>query len=483
MSKLYRKSIIKTALFSRLLVIFLQYIFNHLITDHDAGVFLYPRDNVTESFMDKAVSHFFGGFLRWDAQYFMHIAKYGYTYENTVAFFPLFPLLGNSLAKCLSFIHFLSEDSLILLVFMIVNLLVFVQTALILFDLSRKFHSEKFSYYSAILFCWNPASVFFSSPYTECIFSCLTFWSMLNCIVLYEKYAYFRRRIEPQDLLYLLPIALGTITRSNGVLNLGFYLYILACMFLRIFIQIKGAFLFSIIKKFFLFLSFLMLIFLGMILCLSPFHAFQLFSYNLFCKDFTVNLPIQVETYAKENNFVLLGTYSKHNQSWCNSRLPMAYSYVQKHYWNVGLFSYYEFKQIPNFLLAAPILIIFIVNCRKYIKVNFPKNVIDIFNLDISPPRTHLIFENPHIYVFIIHGLILSIFCILFVHIQVSTRFLCSSSPLLYWFSAYYMMDDDKFCDMTDFKMFSTKKKYILSYYLTYFLVGIALFCNFLPWT
>lgn len=483
MSKLYRRNIIKTALVSRLLVIILQYIFNHLFDDHDAGVFIYPKVNTTETFTDKVVTHLFGGFLKWDAHYFMHIAKYGYTYENTVAFFPLFPLIGSVLSKCLSFIDFLNEDSLILLIFITINFFTFIFAALTLFDLTKKFYSDKFSYYSALLFCWNPASIFFTTPYTECIFSYLTFRSILNCILLYQKYACFKRRIEPQDLFYLLPIGLSVITRSNGLLNIGFFLYVLVCMFMRILIQIRSGSFFAVIKKISLILAFTLFTFLGVILSFSPFHAFQLFCYNVFCKDFSVKLPIQVEAYAEKNDFVLLGTYSKHNQSWCNDKLPIAYSYVQKHYWNVGFLNYYEFKQIPNFLLAAPILIIFIRGCIKYIKINRPKKIKDIFKFDISAARTHFVFENPNIYVFIIHGLFLSVSCLFFLHIQVSTRFLCSSSPLLYWFCAYYMIDGKEFCNLDDFRRFSSRKKYIISYFLSYFIVGTAMFCNFLPWT
>jgi phosphatidylinositol glycan class V len=32
---------------------------------------------------------------------------------------------------------------------------------------------------------------------------------------------------------------------------------------------------------------------------------------------------------------------------WCHDRVPYLYGYVQKHYWGVGLFSYYQLKQVP----------------------------------------------------------------------------------------------------------------------------------------
>eukprot|EP00899_Mesostigma_viride_P024493 jgi/Mesvir1/5228/Mv15356-RA.2 len=41
---------------------------------------------------------------------------------------------------------------------------------------------------------------------------------------------------------------------------------------------------------------------------------------------------------------------------WCANRVPYLYGFVQSHYWAVGLFNYYRLQQLPNFILAAPVL-------------------------------------------------------------------------------------------------------------------------------
>ena len=43
---------------------------------------------------------------------------------------------------------------------------------------------------------------------------------------------------------------------------------------------------------------------------------------------------------------------------WCDRMLPSIYSWVQEHYWNVGLLKYWTLSNIPLFLLAAPMLIL-----------------------------------------------------------------------------------------------------------------------------
>ncbi|GJQ70311.1 putative cytochrome p450 [Trypoxylus dichotomus] len=87
-----KKNIIKYAVGSRLTIFFLQLLSNIFIPDHNANVFIYPKQNVSNTNADNVMFMMFDGFTKWDAQYFIHVALYGYTHENTIAFFPLYPL-------------------------------------------------------------------------------------------------------------------------------------------------------------------------------------------------------------------------------------------------------------------------------------------------------------------------------------------------------------------------------------------------------
>ena len=46
------------------------------------------------------------------------------------------------------------------------------------------------------------------------------------------------------------------------------------------------------------------------------------------------------------------------SDEWCASTFSSAYHHIQQKHWNVGLFRYWRLQQLPNFLLATPILLL-----------------------------------------------------------------------------------------------------------------------------
>ncbi|XP_050442678.1 GPI mannosyltransferase 2 [Adelges cooleyi] len=433
-SEICRNTIWRLATYSRLTVVLLQYIFNILIADHNAeGVFISPilRHEDTTA-VGCVITHLLGGFLRWDAQYFLHIFKYGYTYENTLAFFPFYPYTVRLLTSYVPG----NSVTVFLVAGVVLNNIIFIVTAVILFDLTLSMHRNAvFAYNSAVLFCLNPASIFFSAPYSESLFAFATFHGM---------YSILNDQICRASMFF----GISAMTRSNGILNVGFFLYIM---------------IHSAVKK----NKIMLKGFLGLCFVLLCFSFFQIYSYYKYCISQEPIQDIDVIEFANKNNLLMPNNQTM--LSWCGNRL--AYSYVQDKYWNVGFLRYFQIKQIPNFILASPCIFVILNFGFKY----FLNNVHALINLGKGKP------EFPYI----VHAVFLTIFCLFFIHVQVTTRMLASSSPVLYWASAYYF----KFPIFLKRKLafsciFNDKNSsFIFLYFISYFLFGTILFVNFLPFT
>nr|XP_023016584.1 GPI mannosyltransferase 2 [Leptinotarsa decemlineata] len=461
-----KRNIIKLALNSRILLIVIQYFSNIVLPDHNADAFRYVKTkNTEENFLDTAVQYTLGGFVRWDAHYFMQIAKHGYVYENSLAFFPLLPITVRVIGYGVHyFLPFLSIDSVLLLVFIYLNIGVFVLSAITLYKITVLVFDETVAFKTVVLFCFNPASVFFIAPYTECLFSYLTFQSILGCLLLMKKYSAKDSRFHYSDTFCLIPISLSTVVRSNGILNICFFTYTWVCIFRKYVPRT------NIVQKLRYLLNQSLAIGVSSAICLLLFVLFQIYCFDAFCTDYRADLPQEVIDKAVKYKFVLPGEVSKHRQSWCFQYPPLAYSYVQDHYWKVGFLRYYELKQLPNFFLAAPILYIVIKNCAAHVRNVMTRNIANLFSLDEIFVRMD--FEKKILHrglnVFVVHALFLSLFSLLFIHVQVATRMLCSASPIFYWYCVKYLKDHQRI---------------IKIYFAGYFILGTIFFCNFLPWT
>ncbi|XP_026461602.1 GPI mannosyltransferase 2-like [Ctenocephalides felis] len=516
-----RRKILWFALSSRLFLIFLQAVANNLIPDHKADAFTSPiLDTNTTSYGDMLIQKTLGGFNRWDAQYFMHISQYGYTYENTLAFFPLYPLVVRVAAEVAKVFlgNFLAYHSTLLLSAVLLNVYFFTKAALTLHQLTLVvLGDEKLAYISSILFCVNPASIFFSAPYSESVYAWLSFAGMLRCLDKTDI------RFGNIAITTAVPFGLSCVARSNGLLNIGFILY----HWTRNGVQkmwpevvnryrtLKTKWVTPLLVLPFVAASIQIII--TLLVTLAVYVLVQIYNYRQFCTRTTLVLPEFLVQYAESNKFVMPG-YGM--PPWCDEEYPIAYSYVQSHYWNVGFMRYYKWKQIPNFLLAFPLISIILWNTWKFIKQHsgfclrlgiFPNKYQDITK---KRPIVKPLYST-EMFVYYVHATALVIFCLLFVHIQVTTRLVCSASPVLYWSCAY--MFNSKLTDKNptsirttvigqnqrtmsfDFEnldnMYSKWKTFLITeslsgreslirwYFLSYFVIGTILFSNFYPWT
>lgn len=469
--------ITKLAIFSRVFVIVLQCISNHLIEDHNAeDVFRAPIDEaLKKKKCDNIIEVLLGGFRRWDAQYFLHISEHGYTYENTLAFFPLYPLCIKIVRYVLvNVLPFFSVHTLSLLIGVILNVIFFAKATNAIYELGRKvLRDQRKAEFAAILFCFNPASIFFTAPYSESLYSWLSFTLMLKCFE------------DINSVLIVVPLSLSILCRSNGLINIGFVMYY----------GLKKMFMQNTILSF---VTVFLKVFSILIIIAFHFGLMQVYNYYLFCFQKNFNFPDFIKDYAIKNDLIMAGNRSTNDSSspWCSSNIPVSYSYVQEHYWNVGFLKYFEFKQIPNFLLATPIILIILVNAVKFFHRNQAYCLrLGIFNLRPSVLKSTSI-PDQNQFVFVAHAVVVTFFCLFCIHVQVTTRLLASSTPMLYFFCANYFVkpsaphkkNDDKVkqqetVNLFDFKRLNWTQKIIVYYFLGYFSLGTILFSNFLPWT
>lgn len=478
---MHTKAVIKTAICSRLAVIVLQFFGNHLIKDHDAGVFLSPiKGDADFSVSNELIQGALGGFLRWDAQYFTHIAKYGYTYENTLAFFPLYPMLIAMFSRLLILIFpFVSMECSLLFTGVVLNCVLFVLAAVSLYRLSKLvLYKEDLAFKAALSFCFNPATIFFSAPYTETLYAYLTFIGLAELVRLYKNGFTLKKPFTYSDFLFVVPLSASTCTRSNGLLNVGFWFYyFLSFYHYRMLDSMRNS---SLKINFVVALAVLSTFAFVSIICLTPFNVYQIYAYDLFCRDLNITFPENVVKYAADNNFILAGTFSYHNRTWCYQSIPFSYAYVQARYWNVGFLRYYTIKQLPNFALALPITFL-ILKCG----CEFIYHHSNMICYPFLPNEKCKRFLPRGAFVFVVHAMFLVIFNFLCINVQVSTRILCSSSPVLYWYCAH-VFRDVPVNDLLTFKnrvRLSVLQSFIKYYFIIYFVVGTVLFCNFFPWT
>ncbi|XP_065888631.1 GPI mannosyltransferase 2-like isoform X2 [Dysidea avara] len=382
-----------------------------------------------------------GGFTRWDSEWLLHVAHHGYQYEQCVAFFPLYPLMVHVLYRLASpWVPLLHDKDIILVCGVCVNICAFLLAGLVLFKLTNQmFHNPRLSHMTIILFCINPAIVFMTTTYTESLFTLLVFtglWALHN------------------DLTWTSAIifSLATLTRSNGIILSGYlvWYYWVKCgstltvwciMLIKLAIQVS--------------------------MVTSGFVGFQWYSYWLFCHH---DIPTP--------------------SGWCKHTIPISYSYVQRKYWDVGFMSYYQVKQIPNFLLATPTISL----CSYWLYCCCHSNWRQVKQI------YHWYWSNSHLIPYMAHMTFLLMFGVTSMHVQVITRMIYSSTPLVYWCGAVTIMESIPTlnwpsdntslpyqCVTLCKHLWSTKGCYvaktIVTSYLLYCVIGTLLHCNYYPWT
>ena len=420
---LVRKSasrIIAIVTISRLLVFFLQLVFNILFPDHVSTDAFVTDVSINNTGLDLVVDSLFSGLNHWDAQYFIHITRYGYDTEEKLAFFPGLPLVLRVPAHVIRILSadLLSTYSAIIVTGFLFNFIFFLLATVMLFELTHiLFKESKFAEESVMWFAFNPASIFFSATYSESLFSFLTFTGLL----LLEN-----ERIIFANVFF----AASLMTRSNGLLNTGFTLYLI----LKVMLDSRR----------------------------SGFSKLLFLVINLW----SVFLPISLFCYYQK---VIIPTHSCPGMSFCDENTQsiwlLPYFAIQKKYWSQGFLRFWQLKQSLNFMMGTPIIAVCLWSAGTYFL-----RIKDLLLNAKAYIKEHRFWTHPRLVPYAVHISFLSLTALFFMHVQVAVRLLSSSSPWIYWLAA---------CLPT----YSLSHKVIKNLFMTYFLLGIALFSNNMPFT
>ncbi|KAG7270895.1 hypothetical protein CRUP_000254 [Coryphaenoides rupestris] len=491
------------AVITRALSLVLQALLNAAIPDHEADAFRPPRTE-RPLYLDSAVEWCFGGLSRWDAEHYLFIAERGYLYEHNFAFFPLLPVILRGLAETLLWplSAWLSVRGRLLLAVALGNSALFLLSAVALYAMSRiVLQDRRLALLSSLLYCLTPANVFMTAGYSESLFAALTLgasssWRRASPSEPAWPWASPRQRAPTAWSTWgscctcrrcaRCPRSARTAPRRRAAADRS---------------ATRGSSCVSWSPRCW-----------GTAIIALPFCAFQYYGYRTFCTPSTSleRVPPSLVSLAERRGYRIPDENGP-PPLWCMRPLPLLYSHIQDVYWDVGFLRYFELKQIPNFLLALPMASLGIMAAYAYYQAN-PDMCLRLGlwesagrRLDKPTPG----FFNPRVFVYVVHSTALLVFGTLCMHVQVLTRFMASSSPVPFWISAHLLLLNEPLlhrrktsvpnvqlrggCSnplhnpvsalLPHWRSCSPTTQCILGYFLSYWLLGLVLHCNFLPWT
>lgn len=216
-----------------------------------------------------------------------------------------------------------------------------VVAAVALYYLGRAvLNDEKLAVCAALLFCCNPAIVFLTAAYSESLFAALGFSAMLAWT-------------HQHNWLTAFLIGIATGTRSNGTLLVGFLLYGALKQWLNAFSR-RG----SLLSLFCSTVKQCLVLALQCCLAVMPFCAYQYYMYMTYCFERSFSV-------SEHQRQPLAHTSSL---PWCNATVPWSYSSIQSRYWDVGFLRYFQMKQVPNFMLCSPVVLMVLSCAWHYIQ-------------------------------------------------------------------------------------------------------------------
>jgi len=170
-------------------------------------------------------------------------------------------------------------------------------------------------------------------------------------------------------------------------------------------------------------------------------------------------LPFLIHQLKGYQAFCLLQSSSdpdSERRPWCANRLPFIYPFVQSEYWDSGFLQYWKMQQLPNFVLAGPLLGLLLWGSGTFIvRVGVPVSL-GVYHRVFSSPKSHPTphsskskskYSNPllvrSLLPHAIYALILTLTLLFAAHTQIILR-VAPSMPFTYWSAAWLVLEHPK---------------------------------------
>nr|CAB3465944.1 unnamed protein product [Digitaria exilis] len=310
--------VVRLAAASRVLVLALSLLTRLLFRPYDTSASLHPpclspsAPSSSSSAPSTNLSAAISSLAVWDGVHFARPAECGYEYEQSYAFLPLLPASIALLARSLfaPLVPVLGYRAVLVLSGHVLNNVAFVAAAAYFYRLSVLILKDrKAAYRASVLFCFNPASVFYSSLYSESLYA---LFSLGGLFYLFSG----------ANTVAVIMLAISGSARSNGALNAGYFCF---QALLRAYDAAVNK------KRPLLVVQTLVAAALRSIFIFLPFFAFQAYGYLNICVHGS----------------------SEELRPWCKAKVPLLYGFIQSHYWGVGFLRYFQRKSVAMETVSA----------------------------------------------------------------------------------------------------------------------------------
>ncbi|KAH0343543.1 DUF409 domain protein, partial [Aureobasidium melanogenum] len=400
------------------------------------------QSSVTENtFLEDFAKQLVTNLVRWDALYFVSVARRGVIFEQEWAWGWGYTNFLGLVSKVLPGKS--SQPPLFVQAYagLLVSHVAHLLSVLVLYGLVHRLpirdkpQRRKVAFIAACLHVFSSAGLFLSAPYSESLFSLLNFFGVfMHAGVPYELPL---EDYGPFSLIRLLlsgaSFGLATTVRSNGIFSGLIYFYHVYMLF-HSRINVRTIVTIATIG-------------VSAAMILSGMLLPQYIAYQDYCVAPSDDNP----------------------RPWCSRSLPSVYSWVQEHYWNVGFLRYWTVSNIPLFLLALPMLCVLVGTgiVAPTLKMGPPG----------SPKPENSRHKSVYILCLALPQILLAFLAFTTFHVQIVNR-IATGYPIWYIVLAAAFVSPDMFGKVT--KTQSTQQLVVRGM-LMYSIIQGGLYASFMP--